>query len=79
MTPELQEYYEDRFTLFACQGWRDLLEDVTNIVNNIDSLSSVKDEADLKYKQGQLDILNWILTLKQASDAAYDELTLGGS
>jgi len=31
MTPELQKYYEDRFAMMATPGWRDLIDDNTNL------------------------------------------------
>ena len=47
MTPELQKYYEDRFSMMATQGWRDLLEDIDNMVNALNNISVVQDEKDL--------------------------------
>ena len=79
MTPELQAYYENRFTMFASRAWIELLEDIEDMVESLDRVSNVKDVEDLKYKQGQLDILNWIQSLKKISESAYDELALGDS
>jgi hypothetical protein len=31
MTPELENYYNNRFTMMASQGWLDLIEDVKEI------------------------------------------------
>ena len=31
MTPELQKYYEDRFSMMATPGWRDLIDDIEKI------------------------------------------------
>jgi hypothetical protein len=28
VTPELQKYYEERFSMFSQQGWLDLIEDI---------------------------------------------------
>jgi len=74
MTPELQKYYEDRFSMMATQGWRDLLEDIDNMVNALNNISVVQDEKDLMYKKGELSILTWLKTLKEVSERAYEEL-----
>ena len=73
MTPELQKYYEDRFQMFATQGWRDLMEDVQTMLDASNSLSGVTPE-NLGFKQGELSIMRWILSLKQTSENAYQEL-----
>ena len=74
MTPELQKYYEDRFSMMATQGWKDLLEDIDNMVNALNNISVVQDEKDLMYKKGELSILTWLKTLKEISERAYEEL-----
>lgn len=74
MTPELQKYYEARFTMFSSEAWCDLLEDIEEMVASLERVSHIKDFEDLKYKQGQLDILNWIQALKNSSETAYEEL-----
>ncbi len=75
MDKELQAYYEARFDMMASKGWKDLLEDlqkVAEVSRDLDRCTSVED---LYYAKGQLDILNFILKLKQASEDAYEELT----
>ena len=74
MTPELQKYYEERFSMMATQGWKDLLEDIDNMVNALNNISVVQDEKDLMYKKGELSILTWLKTLKEVSERAYEEL-----
>jgi DNA-binding Lrp family transcriptional regulator len=72
---ELQAYYEARFDMMASKGWKDLLEDlqkVAEVSRDLDRCTSVED---LYYAKGQLDILNFILKLKQSSEDAYEELT----
>jgi len=74
MTPELQKYYEERFSMMATQGWKDLLEDIDNMVNALNNISTVQDEKDLMYKKGEMSILTWLKTLKEVSERAYEEL-----
>lgn len=74
MTPELQKYYEERFSMMATQGWKDLLEDVDNMATALNNISTVSDEKDLQFKKGELSILTWLKTLKQVSEQAYEDL-----
>lgn len=74
MTPELQKYYEDRFSMMATQGWKDLLEDIDNMTIALNNISTVSDEKDLQFKKGELSILTWLKTLKQVSEQAYEDL-----
>ena len=74
MTPELQKYYENRFSMMATDGWSDLIEDIDNMVNALNNISVVQDEKDLQFKKGELSILTWLKTLKEVSERAYEEL-----
>ncbi len=75
MDKELQAYYEARFDMMTSKGWQDLVEDlrkVEEVSKDLDRCNSVED---LYYAKGQLDILNFIFKLKEASEDAYEELT----
>ena len=74
MTPELQKYYEERFSMMSTQGWKDLLEDIDNMITSLNNISTVSDEKDLQFKKGELSILTWLKTLKQVSEQAYEDL-----
>jgi hypothetical protein len=74
MTPELQKYYEDRFDLMSRDGWKDLMEDIDNMINSLNNISTITDEKSLQFKKGELSILTWLKTLKQVSTQAYEEL-----
>ena len=74
MNPELQKYYENRFSMMATDGWRDLVEDIDNMVNALNNISVVQDEKDLQFKKGELSILTWLKNLKEVSERAYEEL-----
>jgi hypothetical protein len=38
-------------------------------------VTSITDSNNLFFKKGQLDILDWLLTLKEVSEKAYEDLT----
>lgn len=74
MAPDLQHYYEETFSMMATKGWKLLLEDLEQIKNTVNELSTVLDAQTLFHRQGQLDILNLLLTRKEACERAYEEL-----
>lgn len=75
MTPELQKYYEERFSMMSTVGWQDLVEDLTELKDNYADITKVNSVDGLYFKQGQLDILNFILNLKGISEMAYESLS----
>jgi hypothetical protein len=74
MTPELQKYYEDRFSMMATEGWKDLVEDIDNMIYALNNISVIESESQLQFKKGELSILTWLKNLKQISERAYEEL-----
>ena len=74
MTPELQRYYENRFSMMGSDGWKDLMEDIDTMISSLNNISVIEGEKDLKFKQGELSILNWLKTLHEVSKRAYEEL-----
>ena len=74
MSPELQKYYESRFSMMGSDGWKDLMEDIDTMISSLNNISVIEGEKDLKFKQGELSILNWLKTLHEVSKRAYEEL-----
>jgi hypothetical protein len=74
MEPKLQKYYEDRFDLFAHQGWIDLIEDIDNMLDALNNVSTIADEKSLQFRKGEISILTWLKTLKKVSEDAYEDL-----
>jgi len=74
MAPDLQKYYDETFSMMATQGWAMLLEDLAKIKTTVNELSTVQDAHSLFHRQGQLDILNLILSRKEACETAYESL-----
>lgn len=74
MTPELEKYYEERFSMMSTQGWAELVEDLTELKDNYADITKVNSVESLYFKQGQMDILNFILNLKSVSEFAYESL-----
>lgn len=74
MNRELQKYYEDRFSMMATQGWKDLMEDLDKMLAATNNLNGVDDEKQLWFKKGELSILYWLMNLKDASTEVYESL-----
>ena len=74
MTPELQRFYDQAFSMMATEGWQDFMEDIKKIADSYDKLSSVTETHPLDFRRGQLDILNWMLGLRTAYSSTYEQL-----
>ena len=73
MNRELEDYYLNRFELTSTKGWFDLIEDVNTLRSSIDSIKTIKVD-DLRYVQGQLDIIDWLLELRKVSEDSFSQL-----
>ena len=74
MTPELQKYYENRFSMMGSDGWKELVEDIDSMIASLNNISVISDEQSLQFKKGELSILTWLKTLKEASERAYEDI-----
>ena len=74
MDKALQQYYEDRFSMMATQGWQDLLEDAEKMIATYDNVAALDTIENLYFKKGQLDILRWLTSLKQTSEEVFKEI-----
>jgi len=74
MTPELIEYYEKRLLMMGDIGWKQLIEDVNEMIESTNNINSIVDEKQLYFKKGELSIMNWLVTLKDTSQSTYEEL-----
>lgn len=73
MEMRLQRYYEDRLSMMGSQGWADLMEDVEAMLKATDTLAGVTPE-NIRFKQGEVSIMKWLLTLRQSSMDTYEGL-----
>ena len=74
MDKNLELYYEDAFSMFLLQGWKDLVEDMKAIRTEVIKIENIKDEKDLWFRKGQLDILDLIVNRKQMCEKVFEEL-----
>jgi phage protein U len=74
MSPELQTYYEQRLSMMGDPAWVDLMEDVQQMLDATNSIESIQDEKTLHFRRGEVSMMRWMLSLKQVSEQAYEEL-----
>jgi len=74
MNEKLQAYYEARFSMMATEGWKDLIEDAQGFFDSINKVTAIPNETDLFMRKGQLDVLQWLLSLKDSSSQTYEQL-----
>jgi len=74
MDKELQRYYEERFSMMVTAGWADLMDDLKVMLDQYSNINSVTDDVTLQFRKGQVDILKYILGLKELSERTYEEL-----
>ena len=74
MDRELQEYYDERFSMFATKGWKDFIEDIQVRIEAIQTIKGVKDLETLFVRQGELDTLEWIKSLPEISTETFEKL-----
>ena len=79
MDKQLEKYYEERFSTMATVGWKQFIEDVQGIFDAVNKVAPIQNEIDLFFRKGQLDILQWLLTLKESSEQAYEALQVDSS
>jgi len=71
---EIQKYYDNYFTLFSTDGWKQLIEELKQNALVINSVEATKDTNDLYVRKGQLNVLAYILNLESTTNTNYDEL-----
>ena len=60
------------------EAWRDLIEDVKKMVEATNTLDGVSNESVLKFRQGEVSIMRWLLALKDISEKTYEDLIKEG-
>jgi hypothetical protein len=72
-----QQFLEDRLGMTETSGWIDLVTDLKELEENIVNLNNINSEKDLWVIKGQLRIINYIVSLENATHLALEELQDG--
>jgi len=76
MNKELEKYYSNFFEMFRTEGWKQLLEELTNNIEQTDNLETVKDEQDLFFRKGQLSVFKSFTNLELVITTAQEQAEL---
>jgi len=71
---ELEQYYRDYREMFRLQGWKNLLTDMTNSANTLNSIEACESEKDLYFRKGQLTVIASLLNLEAQTDTLEQQL-----
>ena len=75
MDQETQTYYDQYFSLFLTDGWKQLVQDFSNNALQINSLEAVKDSDDMHFRKGQLNVLAHLINMETIVSTNYEEAT----
>ena len=73
MDQETQVYYDNYFSLFMTDGWKQLTSEFTNNANNINSIEATKDANDMYFRKGQLNVLAHLINMETIVTTNYEE------
>ena len=73
MDQETQTYYDNYFSLFITDGWKQLTSEFTNNANNINSIEATKDANDMYFRKGQLNVLAHLINMETIVSTNYEE------
>ena len=74
MDQETQQYYDNYFSLFMTDGWKQLMQDFGNNALQINSIEAAKDADDMFFRKGQLNVLAHLINMENIVTNNYDEL-----
>ena len=72
-----ERFLEDRLGMMETEGWLDLVQDIKNLEESVVNLDSINSEQDLWFIKGQLRLINFIISLENATNLALEELQDG--
>lgn len=61
---EDEKYVNSMCEMFRTDGWKQLLDDLQKNIVNINSVEATKDNDDMWFRKGQLNILTFITSLE---------------
>ena len=73
---ELELYFRQMHDLFRNEGWKTLLEDFKLSLPLINSVENTKDDKDLYFRKGQLNIIGTLLNLEETTNRGHEDSLL---
>lgn len=71
---ELEIYYSNYFELFTRPGWKQLVKDLTEDAQRLNSVEHTKDGEDLAQRKGSIAVLAHVINLPDTVRQAYDSV-----
>lgn len=71
---DLDRYYQERFITTGTPGWEEWMEEVKTLRDAYANISSVRTPEELFFRKGQVDILDWILNVRELAKSTYDDI-----
>ena len=68
-----EQYYNDLHDTFMTAGWKELIKELSANALNINSVEATKDNEDMFFRKGQLNILSFIINLESTVDRLQNE------
>lgn len=71
MNQEEQQYFDSLFELFASAGWKHLTAQLVSNKEAISSIKGIPDAQTLHFRQGQLDVIDILLSMPSLTEQSY--------
>jgi len=68
-----ENYYNDLQDMFMTAGWKELMKELSANALQINSVEATKDNDDMFFRKGQLNILSFMLNLESTVDRLQNE------
>ena len=73
MTPELETYFNNYNELFNHEGFKQLVNELSNNATQLADIQTVKDQEDLFFRKGQVAAFATVINLQATIEAARDQ------
>jgi hypothetical protein len=76
LSKEDEKYCEAMFETFRTEGWKIFVEELKTNATQINSVEATKDNDDMRFRKGQLNIIASVVSLRDQVENLYDEKNL---
>ena len=76
LSKEDEKYCEAMFDMFRTDGWQYLIQEFEDNKANINSVQRTRDNDDLRFRKGQIDVITSVLKLRDRVEDLYDKKNL---
>lgn len=63
-----EQYYSDLQDMFMTDGWKELMKELSANALQINSVEATKDNDDMFFRKGQLNIISFLVNLESTID-----------